>query len=57
MLIRILKSTSLRVHLYSVAESSYSIAIHLYEVHGQTELVFMRDSGSYTNIKMGCFIE
>jgi len=57
MLIRILKSTFVRVRLYSAVENSYSIAIHLYEVHGQTELVFMRDSGSYTNIRMGCFIE
>jgi len=44
------------MHLYT-ADDTASIALHLYEVNENNTFVLKKDSGFYTNVRMGCFIE
>jgi len=52
----VLDPTKFRVHLYT-PEEDFPLAIHLFELDENKKPVFKRESGPYTDIAMGCFIE
>eukprot|EP01017_Pseudomicrothorax_dubius_P041889 TRINITY_DN6765_c0_g1_i1.p1 TRINITY_DN6765_c0_g1~~TRINITY_DN6765_c0_g1_i1.p1 ORF type:complete len:255 (+),score=51.40 TRINITY_DN6765_c0_g1_i1:61-765(+) len=47
-------NTRLRVHLQS--QEDYLVAIHAYKITTDHQYELFADSGSYTNIRMGCFV-
>jgi len=55
-MVKATQETQLRAHLYTV-DTTTSIAIHMYELLDGKAPKLVKDSGSYTNMRMGCFVE